>query len=123
MVPVPRERGERGPSFPRAAPGVLHDLSAEPLPIEAPPLADILSELDRKLLPYCTHVNHPGYLGLITPSPLPAGILADLIASALNQNVGAYSIGPSAVALERRSVRWLTDLIGYDARAGGNLTS
>jgi aromatic-L-amino-acid decarboxylase len=27
------------------------------------------------------------------------------------------------VALERRVVRWLTDLCGYDAKAGGNLTS
>lgn len=62
-------------------------------------------------------------MGLITPSPNPMGIIADFICSALNQNVGAYSIGPSAVAMERRVVRWLTDLCGYDAKAGGNLTS
>jgi len=37
--------------------------------------------------------------------------------------VGAYSIGPSAVAMERRVVRWLTDLSGYGPKAGGNLTS
>ncbi|MGB7599262.1 MAG: pyridoxal-dependent decarboxylase, partial [Candidatus Sulfotelmatobacter sp.] len=30
---------------------------------------------------------------------------------------------PSAVAMERRVVRWLTDLCGYDENAGGNLTS
>ncbi|MGC2647727.1 MAG: pyridoxal-dependent decarboxylase, partial [Candidatus Sulfotelmatobacter sp.] len=59
----------------------------------------------------------------ITPSPNPVGIIADFICSALNQNVGAYSIGPSAVAMERRVVRWLTDLCGYDENAGGNLTS
>ena len=52
-------------------------------------------------------------MGLITPSPNPMGIIADFICSALNQNVGAYSIGPSAVAMERRVVRWLTDLCGY----------
>lgn len=51
------------------------------------------------------------------------GIVADFICSALNQNVGAYSIGPSAVAMERRAVRWLSDLCGYDENAGGNLTS
>jgi aromatic-L-amino-acid decarboxylase len=62
-------------------------------------------------------------MGLITPSPTPVGILADFVCSALNQNVGAYSIGPSAVAMERRVVRWLTDLCGYDGKAGGNLTS
>ena len=36
---------------------------------------------------------------------------------------GAYTIGPAAVAMERRTVRWLTDLAGYDENAGGNLTS
>jgi aromatic-L-amino-acid/L-tryptophan decarboxylase len=51
------------------------------------------------------------------------GVIADFICSAINQNVGAYSIGPSAVAMERRVVRWLTDLCGYDENAGGNLTS
>ena len=62
-------------------------------------------------------------MGLITPSPNPAGVVADFICSALNQNLGAYSIGPSAVAMERRTVRWLTDLAGYGPEAGGNLTS
>ena len=62
-------------------------------------------------------------MGLITPSPNPVGVIADFICSAINQNVGAYSIGPSAVAMERRVVRWLTDLCGYDENAGGNLTS
>jgi glutamate/tyrosine decarboxylase-like PLP-dependent enzyme len=62
-------------------------------------------------------------MGLITPSPSPVGVIADFICSALNQNLGAYSIGPAAVSMERRTVRWLTDLAGYGAGAGGNLTS
>lgn len=114
---------EDRPLFPRIEPRELHALFDEPLPQEPTALATILDELERKLLPYCAHVNHPGYMGLITPSPLPAGILADLLASGLNQNVGAYTIGPSAVALERRTVRWLDDLVGYGPGAGGNLTS
>jgi glutamate/tyrosine decarboxylase-like PLP-dependent enzyme len=114
---------EGRPLFARIEPRALHEMFDEPLPLEPASLDRLLDELERKLLPYCTHVNHPGYFGLITPTPAPAGILADLLASALNQNLGAYSIGPSAVALERRTVRWLTDLVGYDARAGGNLTS
>jgi aromatic-L-amino-acid decarboxylase len=109
--------------FARVNPRELTALFDEPLPARPAALSDVLGELERKLLPYCTHVNHPGYFGLITPSPTPAGILGDLLASALNQNIGAYTIGPSGVTLERRTVRWLTDLVGYDNRAGGNLTS
>jgi len=117
------EHVEEGRLFPAVEPSFLHGLFDEPLPQEQSPLPSVLLELNEKLLPYCTQVNHPGYFGLITPSPTPVGILGDFIASALNQNVGAYSIGPSAVAMERRTVRWLTDLVGYGPDAGGNLTS
>jgi aromatic-L-amino-acid decarboxylase len=109
--------------FPDVQPRTANSLFAEPLPQDPSPAETVLNELETKLFPYCTNVGHPGYMGLITPSPNPVGIIADFICSALNQNVGAYSIGPSAVAMERRVVRWLTDLCGYDAKAGGNLTS
>ena len=109
--------------FPDVEPRTVNELFAEPLPQDPSSGDHVLNELESKLLPYCTHVGHPGYMGLITPSPNPVGIIADFICSALNQNLGAYSIGPSAVAMERRVVRWLTDLCGYDAGAGGNLTS
>lgn len=109
--------------FPDIRPAELAALFDEPLPREGTTTEALLDELEEKLLPYCAHVNHPGYMGLITPTPTPVGILGDLLASALNQNPGAYTIGPSAVEIERRTVRWLCDLIGYDARAWGNLTS
>jgi|SoiMethySBSTD1v2_1073268.scaffolds.fasta_scaffold66787_3 aromatic-L-amino-acid/L-tryptophan decarboxylase len=114
--------GEK-PVFPRVDPHLLTELFAEHLPEEPSPAEKILRELEEKLLPYCTHVGHPGYMGLITPSPAPIGVIADFICSALNQNLGTYTIGPAAVAMERRVVRWLTDLIGYGEKAGGNLTS
>jgi aromatic-L-amino-acid decarboxylase len=109
--------------FPDVEPRTVNRLFTDPLPQDPSSPDSVLSELKDKLLPYCTNVGHPGYMGLITPSPNPVGVIADFICSAINQNVGAYSIGPSAVAMERRVVRWLTDLCGYDENAGGNLTS
>jgi len=111
------------PLFPDVQPSFLHELFNEPLPEQQLSLEELQKQIEEKIIPYCTHVNHPGYMGLITPSPNPAGILADFLASALNQNLGAYSIGPAATALELRVIRWLNDLIGYGANAGGNLTS
>jgi aromatic-L-amino-acid decarboxylase len=109
--------------FANVEPREMYDLFDEPFPRRGQPLDTLIEEVERKLLPHCTHVNHPGYFGLITPTPLPAGVLADFVASALNQNPGAWSIGPAAVAIERRVVRWLADLAGYGESAGGNLTS
>lgn len=111
------------PLFNPVEPSVLYDLFDEKIPDDPKSLPDIQRLLEKKLLPYCTHVNHPGYMGLITPSPNPAGILSEFLVAALNQNLGAYSIGPSATTMELRVIRWLNDLIGYDERAGGNLTS
>lgn len=109
--------------YPKAEPTELEALFDEPLPLEGSSPEAVLEELEAKFLANCTQVNHPGYFGLITPTPLPIGILGDFIASALNQNVGAYSIAPSGVSMERRVLRWLTDLVGYGKKAGGNLTS
>jgi aromatic-L-amino-acid/L-tryptophan decarboxylase len=109
--------------FPDVEPTFLTSLFDEPLPENSIPAEQVLNEIQAKLLPYCTHVGHPCYMGLITPSPNPVGVIADFICSALNQNIGAYSIGPGGVAMERRTVRWLTDLVGYGPEAGGNLTS
>ncbi len=117
------DRIEEKRVFPNVEPKKINELFLESLPQDSSSADNVLDELQSKLLPYCTHVGHPGYMGLITPTPNPIGIIADFICSALNQNVGAYSIGPSAVAMERRVVRWLTDLCGYDSNAGGNLTS
>lgn len=117
------ENIESKPVFPNADPKMINRLFEEPLPDQPEAFEDVLAELQHKLLPYCTHVGHPGYMGLITPSPNPVGVIGDFICSALNQNLGVYSIGPSAVAMERSTLRWLTDLVGYGPEAGGNLTS
>jgi glutamate/tyrosine decarboxylase-like PLP-dependent enzyme len=117
------ENVESKPVFPEVDSAYLESLFEEGVPKESMPIDQVLREVEEKILPYCTHVNHPGYLGLITPSPTPTGILGDFIASTLNQNIGAYTIGPSAVSVERRVIRWLNELVGFDHKAGGNLTS
>ena len=94
---------EGRPLFSDASPDHLRALFDEPMPAEPAPMGDVLSEIESKLLPHCTHVGHPGYFGLITPTPLPAGILGDLLASGLNQNVGAWSIG---LRFRSVAVRW-----------------
>ena len=109
--------------FPEVDPAHLEALFDEDLPEAASSGDCVLQEIREKLLPYSVHTGHGGYLGLITASPLPIGVIGDLIASALNQNLGTYSIGPAAVSVERRTVRWLCDLVGYGPGSGGNLTS
>ena len=69
------EHIEEKPVFPKVDPRALNELFAEPLPQDPSPAEKVLREVEEKLLPYCTHVGHPGYMGLITPTPSPVGIM------------------------------------------------
>ena len=68
------EHIEEKPVFPNVEPSKLTRLFDEALPRHPGSPDTVLAELEEKLLPYCTHVGHPGYMGLITPSPSPIGI-------------------------------------------------
>jgi aromatic-L-amino-acid/L-tryptophan decarboxylase len=67
--------------------------------------------------------GHPRFFGYITSSPAPIGMLGDLLASALNANVGSWRLGPMATEIEAQTVRWIAELVGYPATGGGLLVS
>jgi len=90
LVAEQLERIEERPVFPNMEPATLKRLFEEPLPETGMSSDSVLDELERKLLPCCTHLGHPGHFGLTTPSPNLMGVLGDFICSALNQNIGIY---------------------------------
>ena len=50
------------PLFNPVEPSVLYDLFDERIPDDPKSLAEVQQLLEEKLMPYCTHVNHPGYM-------------------------------------------------------------
>ncbi len=67
--------------------------------------------------------GHPRFFGYITSSPAPLGALGDLLASAVNQNVGAWRLAPLATEIEAQTIRWIGELIGLPRETGGLLVS
>src|SRR5438270_9389572 len=61
------------------------------------------------------------FFGYVLGSGEPVAAIADLLASALNQNVTAWRSSPAAVTIERVVVRWLAEAIGC-AGFTGSLT-
>src|SRR5438445_990896 len=61
------------------------------------------------------------FFGYVLGSGEPVGAIADLLASALNQNVTAWRSSPAAVTIEKIVVSWLADAIGCPGFTG-NLT-
>ncbi len=79
----------------------------------------VLEEFAEKILPHSMGTAHPLYLGLVNSSPLPAGPLADLLVSSLNNNGGAFHQSPAISATEREVIREFARLCGMGDDASG----
>ena len=95
----------------------------EPMPMDGQPLADVVARLRDDVLPDCNRLYHPRYAGHQVSAPVPAAIWTESLTAALNQSVAVAEMSPVATVLEHRVVRWLCDLVGYDAASGGTMTS
>jgi aromatic-L-amino-acid/L-tryptophan decarboxylase len=59
-----------------------------------------------------SRAQHGGFFGYVLGSGEAVAACADLLASALNQNVTAWRSAPAAVAIERAVTRWLAEAVG-----------
>jgi len=106
------------PSAVRAALGLNGSL-----PEEGMDAAALLASTAEGLFTHSLFNGHPRFFGYITSSPAPIGILGDFLASAVNPNVGAWTLSPAASEIEAQTVRWIAELTGYPADCGGLLVS
>ena len=92
-------------------------------PEHATPAEEIVTRASDLLLNHSLFNGHPKFMGYITSSPAPIGVLADLMAAAMNQNVGAQVLSPMATEIEKQTVKWLAEFIGVSPHYGGILVS
>jgi aromatic-L-amino-acid/L-tryptophan decarboxylase len=64
-----------------------------------------------------------GHLAYIPGGGLYHSALGDFLAAISNKYAGVFFTGPGAVRMENMLVRWVADLVGYPASAGGNIAS
>ena len=112
------------PVSPNTTPSELRSLlPPDPLPSAGDDPLQFVPETVDLLLRHSTFNGHPRFYGYITSSAAPIGALADLLAAAVNPNVGAWSLAPLATEIEAQTIRWLAELIGYPQGCGGLLVS
>jgi aromatic-L-amino-acid/L-tryptophan decarboxylase len=119
---------EQMPSGPvvrqESAEGVRSALdAARGLPDAGTDAGTLLDEATQLLFQHSLFNGHPRFFGYVTSSPAPIGALGDLLASAINANVGAWRLSPMATEIELQTIRWIAELIGFPRDAGGLLVS
>jgi glutamate/tyrosine decarboxylase-like PLP-dependent enzyme len=88
-----------------------------PLPRGPGSLADAYRTLQDNVIPYTVGNPHPGFMGWVHGAGTPVGMLAEMIAGALNANVGGRNQAP--VEVEHQVSGWMASLFGFPASARG----
>src|SRR5687768_2820853 len=116
------ERPEAHPVVATVSPGDV----ARRLPADAPesgePMAAILADFDRIVMPGVTHWNHPGFFAYFPSSASAPGILGEMLAATLNVNAMLWRTCPSATEVEDLTLGWLRRLIGLPDGFDGTIT-
>jgi glutamate/tyrosine decarboxylase-like PLP-dependent enzyme len=93
------------------------------LPLDGTVPETLLDEAAELVLRHSLFNGHPRFLGFITSSAAPIGALGDLLAAAVNPNLGGWPLAPIATEIELQTVRWIAQLLGFPDSCGGLLVS
>lgn len=92
----------------------------QPLPEDARGEADVAAALE-SLLPYGVGNTHPRFFGWVHGSGTPQNLLAEIVAAAMNANLGGRDHG--GIYVERQVIRWCRELFGFPETASGLIVS
>jgi L-2,4-diaminobutyrate decarboxylase len=107
----------------------VHDQQAiaqrfnEPIPEHGMPLDAVIERLRRDVIPDSNWLYHPRAMGHQVAPPLPAVVWSESLIAALNQSTAVFEMSPVGTTLERRTIRWLSDLAGFGPAAAGTMTT
>ena len=92
-----------------------------PLPQEPQGAEATAAEAARLIVPYPTGNIHPRFFGWVHGSGTAGGVIAEMLATAMNSNVGGREHG--AVHVERQVIDWCKALFKFPEGASGLLVS
>ncbi len=113
------------PVTPAEAPATVREVLAADrgLPLHGTDAATLLDRTADLLFDHSLFNGHPRFWGYITSSASPIGALGELLASAVNANVGAWLVSPMASEIEGQTIRWVAEMLGYPVDCGGLFVS
>ena len=110
------------PVYPTISASELTARLSNVLPADPQSPSQLLADFD-EVARYGRHNGHPRMFGYVQSSGSFAGVIGDLLASALNQNVTSWRSAPSATTIEHQVIEWLKTMVGFDPQGEGILLS
>ena len=86
-------------------------------PVQPTPLARVHEEFLDDVLPYGGGNLHPGFMGWVQGGGSSVGMLAEMLAGALNANLGGRDHMP--IAVEQEVLGWVRQMFGFPDTATG----
>lgn len=84
------------------------------LPIKGKTMEDIIQEIKKYILPYCTNFSSSKFMGFPDAGNSIAGISGAILTDFLQQNlINASFCAPIGTYLEIAVIQWLRDVVGY----------
>src|SRR6266481_2297134 len=75
------------------------------------------------IVPFSRQNAHPRMFGYVQSPGTPIAAFADLLASTLNANLTVWRSAPAPVEVERLTINWIRQILGFNAEAGGLFVS
>src|SRR6476660_7886434 len=93
------------------------------LPIKGTDFDSLLKVFGDTIVPFSRQNAHPRMFGYVQSPGTPIGAFADLLASTLNANLTIWRSAPAPVELERLTIDWIRQILGFNPEAGGLFVS
>jgi aromatic-L-amino-acid decarboxylase len=108
--------------YPATTAGAIREKLNRVLPVEGIEFERLLEKF-RELVDLSRQSGHPRMFGYVQAPGTAVAAFADLLASTLNANLTAWRSAPAAVELERLTIDWIKQILGYDPHAAGLFVS
>jgi aromatic-L-amino-acid decarboxylase len=113
------EHIEELPVLAQIVPGDLKaQLPASP-PVNGESMRDILTDVDRLIVPALTHWSHPSFFAYFATSTSAPGIFGELLSAAFDVKSMLWRTSPASTELEEVTLDWLRQMMGLDAGLSG----
>src|SRR6185312_4312465 len=111
------------PVYPSISSRQIRDRLDRELPQEPVEFDRLLGTFRDVLIELSRHNGHPRMFGYVQAPGTAIAAIADLLASTLNANLTAWRSAPAAVEIERLTIDWIKQIIGFDPNAAGLFVS